>query len=105
MLTAECHKDSLLVCLQCICSKSTIKGSLMLADTSCSGMLIETARRFPFLLVDRVVEYESQKHAVGYKNVTANDNFFTGHFPDRKIMPGKQINCTMQYWSWTMQHW
>ena len=45
-------------------------------------------RRFPFLLVDRVVEYEPQRFAVGYKNVTANDNFFTGHFPDRKIMPG-----------------
>ena len=45
--------------------------------------------RFPFLLVDRVVELEPQVYAVGYKNVTANDNFFTGHFPDRKIMPGK----------------
>ncbi|KAK9917747.1 hypothetical protein WJX75_007752 [Coccomyxa subellipsoidea] len=44
--------------------------------------------RFPFLLLDRVVEYVPQKYAVGYKNVTANDNFFTGHFPDRKIMPG-----------------
>ena len=45
--------------------------------------------RFPFLLVDRVVELEPQKYAVGYKHVTANDNFFTGHFPDRKIMPGE----------------
>lgn len=44
--------------------------------------------RFPFLLLDRVVELEAEKYAVGYKNVTANDNFFTGHFPDRKIMPG-----------------
>ncbi|EIE22913.1 beta-hydroxyacyl-dehydratase FabZ [Coccomyxa subellipsoidea C-169] len=44
--------------------------------------------RFPFLLLDRVVEYVPQKYAVGYKNVTANDNFFTGHFPERKIMPG-----------------
>ncbi|KAK9813695.1 hypothetical protein WJX73_003929 [Symbiochloris irregularis] len=44
--------------------------------------------RFPFLLLDRVVEWEAQKYAIGYKNVTANDNFFTGHFPDRKIMPG-----------------
>jgi hypothetical protein len=44
--------------------------------------------RFPFLLVDRVVELETQKYAIGYKNVTANDNFFTGHFPERKIMPG-----------------
>ena len=47
--------------------------------------------RFPFLLVDRVIELELQKYAIGYKNVTANDNFFTGHFPDRKIMPGKTL--------------
>ena len=31
---------------------------------------------------------QPQKYAIGYKNVTANDNFFTGHFPERKIMPG-----------------
>ena len=45
-------------------------------------------RRYPFLLVDRVVEMEFQKSAIGYKNVTMNDNFFTGHFPERAIMPG-----------------
>jgi hypothetical protein len=38
--------------------------------------------------VDRVVEVEYGKYAVGYKNVTINDNFFTGHFPERPIMPG-----------------
>ena len=52
--------------------------------TSCSVMC-----RFPFLLVDRVIELEHQKYAVGYKNVTVNDNFFPGHFPQRAIMPGK----------------
>jgi 3-hydroxymyristoyl/3-hydroxydecanoyl-(acyl carrier protein) dehydratase len=58
---------------------------------SCTAALKDAPmiRRFPFLLLDRVVEYVPQKYAVGYKNVTANDNFFTGHFPDRKIMPGK----------------
>ncbi len=45
--------------------------------------------RFPFLLVDRVVELEPEKYAVGYKNVTINDNFFPGHFPQRAIMPGR----------------
>jgi hypothetical protein len=45
--------------------------------------------RFPFLLVDRVLELETQKYCIAYKNVTVNDNFFTGHFPERKIMPGK----------------
>ncbi|KAL9259159.1 3-hydroxyacyl-[acyl-carrier-protein] dehydratase FabZ-like protein [Drosera capensis] len=44
--------------------------------------------RFPFLLVDRVVEYNPGKSAVGIKNVTINDNFFPGHFPERPIMPG-----------------
>jgi len=44
--------------------------------------------RFPFLLVDRVVELDFQKSAVGYKNITMNDNYFTGHFPERAIMPG-----------------
>jgi hypothetical protein len=45
--------------------------------------------RYPFLLVDRVVEVELEKYAVGYKNVTVNDQFFNGHFPERAIMPGE----------------
>ncbi len=44
--------------------------------------------RYPFLLVDRVVEIEKGKRAVGLKNVTINDNFFAGHFPTRPVMPG-----------------
>ena len=44
--------------------------------------------RYPFLLVDRVVEIEKGKKAIGIKNVTINDNFFQGHFPTRPIMPG-----------------
>ena len=44
---------------------------------------------YPFLLVDRVIEWEKEKYAIGYKNVTINDNFFTGHFPERPIMPGE----------------
>jgi 3-hydroxyacyl-[acyl-carrier-protein] dehydratase len=47
--------------------------------------------RYPFLLVDRVVEWELEKYAVGYKNVTINDNFFNGHFPGRPIMPGTAV--------------
>lgn len=38
--------------------------------------------------MDRVIEYEQGKSAVGYKNVTINDEFFNGHFPGRPIMPG-----------------
>ncbi|PON65302.1 Beta-hydroxyacyl-(acyl-carrier-protein) dehydratase FabZ [Parasponia andersonii] len=44
--------------------------------------------RFPFLLVDRVIEYNPGFSAVAIKNVTINDNFFPGHFPERPIMPG-----------------
>ena len=44
--------------------------------------------RYPFLLVDRVVELEPGKRVVAIKNVTANEPQFTGHFPDRPIMPG-----------------
>jgi 3-hydroxyacyl-[acyl-carrier-protein] dehydratase len=44
--------------------------------------------RYPFLLIDRVVELEPGKHVVAIKNVTANEPQFTGHFPDRPIMPG-----------------
>lgn len=44
--------------------------------------------RYPFLLVDKVIEFEAGKKIVGVKNVTANEPQFTGHFPDRPIMPG-----------------
>ena len=44
--------------------------------------------RYPFLLVDRVVELEPGRRAVGIKQVTANEPQFTGHFPGRPIMPG-----------------
>lgn len=44
--------------------------------------------RYPFLLVDRITELEPGKRAVGIKNVTANEPFFQGHFPERAIMPG-----------------
>ena len=41
-----------------------------------------------------LVAPQPQKYAIGYKNITANDNFFTGHFPERKIMPGAPCNLT-----------
>lgn len=47
--------------------------------------------RYPFLLVDRIIEVEEGKHAVGIKNVTANEEFFNGHFPDYPVMPGVLI--------------
>jgi 3-hydroxyacyl-[acyl-carrier-protein] dehydratase len=44
--------------------------------------------RYPFLLVDRIIELEPGRHVVGIKQVTANEPHFTGHFPGRPIMPG-----------------
>lgn len=44
--------------------------------------------RFPFLLVDRVLEYEAGKSLTALKNVTMNEPFFQGHFPNMPIMPG-----------------
>ena len=46
---------------------------------------------YPFLLVDRIIEFEPAKRVVGIKNVTFNEPFFTGHFPGRPIMPGLLI--------------
>lgn len=44
--------------------------------------------RYPFLMVDRVLEYEVDAHLVAIKNVTYNEPFFQGHFPYRPVMPG-----------------
>ncbi|NLK88102.1 MAG: 3-hydroxyacyl-ACP dehydratase FabZ [Clostridiaceae bacterium] len=47
--------------------------------------------RYPFLLVDKIIEIDAGKRAVGIKNVTANEPFFQGHFPEYPIMPGVLI--------------
>ncbi len=47
--------------------------------------------RYPFLMIDRIVDVDGDKSAVGIKNVTFNEPYFTGHFPDRPVMPGVLI--------------
>ncbi|MBI5560988.1 MAG: 3-hydroxyacyl-ACP dehydratase FabZ [Deltaproteobacteria bacterium] len=47
--------------------------------------------RYPFLLIDKIIEFEAGKRAKGLKNVTINEPFFQGHFPGHPIMPGVLI--------------
>lgn len=62
-----------------------------MTDTSIldiNGIMLRLPHRYPFLLVDRVLECERSQRIKALKNVTYNEPFFTGHFPHRPIMPG-----------------
>lgn len=48
-------------------------------------------QRFPFIMIDRILELEPGKKAVSLKNVSGNDIFFLGHFPDKAVFPGAAI--------------
>ena len=48
-------------------------------------------QRFPFIMLDKIIELEPGKRAVGIKNISGNDIFFLGHFPEKAIMPGAAI--------------
>lgn len=57
----------------------------------CRDILALLPHRYPFLLVDRVIGYEPDKSLTAIKNVTFNEPFFPGHFPEIPIMPGVMI--------------
>ncbi|GAC90569.1 (3R)-hydroxymyristoyl-ACP dehydratase [Anoxybacillus flavithermus NBRC 109594] len=65
------------------------KGGIRMLDIQQIQQIIP--HRYPFLLVDRIVEVEEGKRAVGIKNVSANEQFFVGHFPEYPVMPGVLI--------------
>jgi len=65
--------------------------------------------RYPFLLVDKIVEFEPKKRIVGIKNVTINEPFFQGHFPGHPIFPGAllieamaQVGCILMFKSFDL---
>ena len=55
------------------------------------AILKNIPHRFPFVLVDRIIEIDGEERIVGVKNVSINEPFFQGHFPDRPVMPGVLI--------------
>ena len=66
--------------------------------------------RFPFLLIDKVIDIQPNEKLVAIKNVSINEHFFVGHFPDEKVMPGvliveamAQAGCIYFYYSKNMQ--
>ncbi len=86
-----------------VATRPSHEGNVALARTlirtaAANGQVLDIGRileviphRYPFLLVDRIIEIEPRKRVVGIKNVTINEPFFQGHFPNHPVMPGVLI--------------
>jgi len=68
-----------------------IPAGTRLGDLDIDAIRRMIPHRYPFLMIDRVVEVTAETSAVGIKNVTVNEPYFAGHFPARPIMPGVLI--------------
>ena len=67
-------------------NESRVKSKLGKADIT--DILTLLPHRYPFLMVDRIIDMDGDRSATGIKNVTANEPYFQGHFPGNPVMPG-----------------
>ena len=67
-------------------SGASTKGTLGVMDIQ--ALLKALPHRFPFMMIDRIIEIDGDNSAIGIKNVTINEPQFQGHFPDAPVMPG-----------------
>lgn len=92
--------SSRVVLQQEVASTSTMQGAQAISALTKDVKTLQTSteidailpHRYPFALVDKVVELEPGKRAVGVKAVTKNEEFFQGHFPGQPVMPGTLLH-------------
>ncbi|WP_375655974.1 3-hydroxyacyl-ACP dehydratase FabZ [Bartonella sp. AA83SXKL] len=69
----------------------TTEGTRSLETLDIEKLLSILPHRYPFLLIDRIVEIDGEQEAIGIKNITINEPHFVGHFPAKPVMPGVLI--------------
>ncbi len=69
----------------------TVPNNIILPNQDLSDIMSYIPHRYPFLMIDRVIDIHAHKQAVGIKCVTINEPYFAGHFPHEPIMPGVLI--------------